>query len=130
MPVRIEKPKIRVRDVWKPRQVGEYATPTEALEQVKEWYWRDDEKRGTEPPSYEVIERRTAGQEQVLTLQHLRDEFCVQVRFHGSEDSPRDIETRPVSPEEAYRIALDRDERFVAHGWTLVNERHPRKGQE
>ena len=127
MAFRLEKPKTRVRDVWTPRQVGEYATPSEALEEVKEWYWRDDERRGSEPPGYEVIERRTTGEQHVLTLQHLRDEFCVRVRFHGSEDSPRDIEVRPVPPDVAYRIALDRDERFVASGWTLVNERHPRQ---
>ena len=127
MAVRIEKPKTRVRDVWTPRQVGEYATPSDALDEVKEWYWRDDERRGTEPPGYEVVERRTAGGAQVLTLQHLRDEFCVEVRFQGSEESPENLQAYPVAPADAYRIALDRDERFVERGWTLVNERHPRE---
>ena len=130
MAFRIEKPKTRVRVVWTPRQVGEYATSRDALEEIKEWYWRDDERRSREPPGYEVVERRTSGQQQVLTLQHLRDEFCVEIRFQGSEESPQNLEAYPVSPADAYRIALDRDERFVARGWTLVNERHPREGQK
>jgi hypothetical protein len=124
---RFEKPKTWVRDVWSPRQVGEYATPRQALEEVKEWYWRSDEQRGAEPSGYAVVERTPDGEWQTLILQNLRDEFCVGVRFRGSDDAAMDIETFPIRPELAYQIALDRDEALLARGYTLVNERHPRQ---
>jgi hypothetical protein len=127
MNVIMEGPRTRVREVWSPRKAGEYATPSAALDEVKEWYWRVEERRGARPSGYEVVEQRADGEWQVLVLQNLRDEFCVEVRVLGSVDDPRAVEVHEVPPATAYQIALDRDERFIARGYTVVNERHPRR---
>ncbi len=91
----------------------------------------EDEQFGVERPAqragdaWHVLKESKDGDRTVLLLKSIYNESCVEVSY-VMKDIPADVKARAIPPEEAYQMALDRDDAGWAQGYVTYNERHPK----
>ena len=110
---------------------GDYAAHPQFVEDVRAWYfgYLPDELAGRDlPDGYYAPWRRPERDGRVVwALQSKTDEGVVEVSWRLVNGVKEDVEVRPLSPEEAYQLALDADDQSRQRGIKVYNERHPRE---
>ena len=128
MPLRYLGPKESIRDPLAGDEATYTAKPA-LLANAAAFY--EDEQFGVEKPAqrapdnWTILKESRDGDRTVLLLKWGLSEACVEVSY-VMKDVPTAVKTRPIPPEEAYRMALDRDDQARAQGYTVYDERHPK----
>jgi hypothetical protein len=115
-----------IRDPFKAGS-GDYVTHPDSVRKVLEWYERERAEypsRST-PDMWDEISREEKDGTVKLVLQRLFTDAAIEVTYRVSRGTELDFQARALPPEEAYGLALEQDERAIANGDRIFNERHP-----
>ena len=116
----------RVRDPYQPGS-ADYVAHPDSVRRVLSWYEGDrfeyPERSGPDG-WFEYKEDRKDNLVSLLVCSMATD-ACVEVTYTAANNAEFGYQARALPPEEAYQLALDRDEWARGRGERIFNERHP-----
>jgi hypothetical protein len=118
---------IWVRDPFDPKS-GDYVADQLAVSQVLDWLEREryEFPARRSPDQWTEVSQRKENRTVHAVYQSRSNDGCVEVTYKQYDSGDEDnFEGRPLSPEQAYAIALEQDELRRADGELIYNERHP-----
>jgi hypothetical protein len=116
-----------VRDPLPAAAERDYLAHRDATMQVLDFYTyaQDDQSRAA-PDNWMQVTREVKDGRGHILLRSRENEASVEVTYRVVNGTELDWEAKAVAREQAYQLALDEDDRQIAEGVEIYNERHPR----